>query len=161
MHIFCWMIFRYIQRFKIIIICFTFRSWFNSKPKVFKKFTNLNDSLRILKPEIREKISIVYDLKDADYVIDNHIKKWNSTPGEETLKNDFSIFYELIVDGNVINTVYKRNWAMKIFFVKTIIIGIVKTMCQHRSRQGGISCDITEHCCHIRCNHTWPFCNAA
>jgi len=72
-------------------------------------YTNLNDSLRILKPEVRKKISIVYDLKDADYVIDNHIKKWNSTAGEETLKKNFSIFYKLIVDGNIINTVYKRN----------------------------------------------------
>ena len=72
-------------------------------------YTNLNDSLRILKPEIREKITIVYDIKDADYVIDNHIKKWNSTPGEETLKKNFSIFYNLIVDGNIVNTVYKRN----------------------------------------------------
>ena len=82
----------------------------NVKTKITTiSYTNLNDSLRILKPEVREKISIVYDLKDADYVIDNHIKKWSSTPGEETLKNNFSIFYELIVDGNIVNTVYKRN----------------------------------------------------
>ena len=72
-------------------------------------YTNLNDSLRILDPEIRNKISIVYDLREADFVIDNHIKKWNTTPGEETLKRNFSIVYNLIIDGNIINTVYKRN----------------------------------------------------
>ena len=72
-------------------------------------YTSLNDSLRILDPEIREKISIVYDLNDADYVIDNHRKKWSSTPGEENLEKDFSIIYSLIVDGNIINTVYKKN----------------------------------------------------
>ena len=37
------------------------------------------------------------------------MKKWGSTPGEETLKKDFSIVYNLIIDGNIINTVYKRN----------------------------------------------------
>ena len=72
-------------------------------------YTSLNDSLRILDPKIREKISIVYDLNDADYVIDNHRKKWSSTPGEENLEKDFSIIYSLIVDGNIINTVYKKN----------------------------------------------------
>ena len=61
--------------------------------------------MRILDPKIREKISIVYDLNDADYVIDNHRKKCSSTPGEENLEKNFSIIYSLIVDGNIINTV--------------------------------------------------------
>ena len=72
-------------------------------------YTSLNDSLRILDPKIREKISIVYDLNNADYVIDNHRKKWSSTPGEENLEKNFSIIYNLIIDGNIINTVYKKN----------------------------------------------------
>ena len=72
-------------------------------------YTSLYDSLRILDPKIRGKISIVYDLNDAGYVIDNHRKKWSSTPGEENLEKNFSIIYSLIVDGNVINTVYKKN----------------------------------------------------
>ena len=72
-------------------------------------FTNLNDSLRLLDPKLRKKINIVYDLNQADYVLDNHMKKWSSTPGEENLQKDFSIFYNLIIDGNIINTVYKRN----------------------------------------------------
>ena len=84
-----------------------------NKKKDFKvatiSYTNLNDSLRIIDPKIREKISIVYDLNDADYVIDNHRNKWSSTPGEEILERNFSIFYNLIIDGNIINTVYKKN----------------------------------------------------
>ena len=72
-------------------------------------FTNLNDSLRLLDPKLRKKINIVYDLNQADYVLDNHMKKWSSTPGEENLQKDFSVFYNLIIDGNIINTVYKRN----------------------------------------------------
>ncbi len=72
-------------------------------------FTNLNDSLRILDPKLREKVTVVYDLNQADYVIDNHMRKWSSTPGEEILKKDFNIVYNLIIDENIINTVYKRN----------------------------------------------------
>ncbi len=72
-------------------------------------FTNLNDSLKLFNPKLRKKINVVYNLNQADYVIDNHMKKWGSTPGEETLKKDFSIVYNLIIDGNIINTVYKRN----------------------------------------------------
>ena len=72
-------------------------------------YTSLNDSLIIVDPKIRENISIVYDLNNADYVIDNHRKKWSSTPGEENLEKNFSIIYNLIIDGNIINTVYKKN----------------------------------------------------
>ena len=72
-------------------------------------FTNLNDSLRLLAPKLRKKINIVYDINQADYVLNNHIRKWSSTPGEENLQKDFSIVYNLIIDGNIINTVYKRN----------------------------------------------------
>ena len=84
-----------------------------NKEKSFKvttnSFTNLNDSLSLLDPKLRKKINIVYDVNQADYVLDNHMRKWSSTPGEENLKKDFSIVYNLIIDGNIINTVYKRN----------------------------------------------------
>ena len=84
-----------------------YRNW--TKEPTTNSFTNLNDSLRLLDPKLRKKINIVYDLNQADYVLDNHMKKWSSTPGEENLQKDFSIFYNLIIDGNIINTVYKRN----------------------------------------------------
>ena len=71
-------------------------------------FTNLNDSRRILKAEQIDNIKIVYDINDADFVINNHMKKWSTTPGEENLKKDFKIVYNLIVDENFINTIYKR-----------------------------------------------------
>ena len=73
-----------------------------------KSFTNLNDSHRILKAEQINNIKIVYDINDADFVIDNHIKKWNTTSGEENLKKDFKIVYNLIIDENIVNTIYKR-----------------------------------------------------
>ena len=72
-------------------------------------FTNLNDSLRILSTKDREKIAIVYSVNQADFVIDNYMKKWSSTPGEENLAKNFKIVYNLIVDKNIINTVYQRN----------------------------------------------------
>jgi len=72
-------------------------------------YTNLNDSLRVLPLEQKEKISIVYSVDQADYVIDNYMKKWSSTDGEQNLESDFSIAYNLIIDENVINTVYRRK----------------------------------------------------
>jgi len=72
-------------------------------------YTNLNDSLRVLPLEQKEKISIVYSVDQADYVIDNYMKKWSSTDGEQNLESDFSIAYNLIIDENVINTVYIRK----------------------------------------------------
>ena len=72
-------------------------------------FTNLNDSLRVLPSNEREKISIVYSVNQADYVINNYMKKWSSTDGEENLANDFKVVYNLIIDENIINTVYGRK----------------------------------------------------
>ena len=39
-------------------------------------FTLLEDSLRVLDETGRNKISIVHNLKEADYVVDNYRKKW-------------------------------------------------------------------------------------
>ena len=72
-------------------------------------FTNLNDNHRILDQEKRNKIKIVYDVKQADFVIDNYMKKWSTTPGKEILNKEFMIVYNLTVDGNIINTIYKRK----------------------------------------------------
>ena len=72
-------------------------------------YTNLNDSLRVLPLEQKEKISIVYSVDQADYVIDNYMKKWSYTDGKQNLESDFSIAYNLIIDENVINTVYRRK----------------------------------------------------
>ena len=73
-----------------------------------KSFTNLNDSQRILKVDQFKKIKIVYNINEADFVIDNYMKKWSTTPGEENLSKDFKVVYNLIIDGNVVNTIYKR-----------------------------------------------------
>ena len=83
----------------------------NNKPlKVTTiSFTNLNDSLRVLPIKDRKKISIVYNVDEADYVIDNYMKKWSSTSGEQNLNNHFNVIYNLIIDENIINTVYRRK----------------------------------------------------
>ena len=72
-------------------------------------FTNLNDSLRVLPTKDREKITIVYNVNQADYVIDNYMKKWSSTTGEHNLNSQFNVIYDLIIDDNIINTVYRRK----------------------------------------------------
>ena len=74
-----------------------------------KSFTNLNDSFRILDENLKDKITIVYDIKDADYVIDNHMKRWSNVPGQETLKDKFKVVYNLVIDDNVVSTIYKRT----------------------------------------------------
>ena len=70
-------------------------------------FTSLENTLRIMNKIDREKFLIVHDLYLADYAIDNYRKKWNKTPGINLLKIKFKKIYELKVDGNVINSVYK------------------------------------------------------
>ena len=72
-------------------------------------YTNLNDSLRVLQKNQQKKFKIVDSINKADFVIDNYMRKWSYTPGEENLKENFKVVYNLIVDGNKINTVYKRN----------------------------------------------------
>ena len=72
-------------------------------------FTNLDDSLRVLPLNEKEKISIVYSVDQADYVINNYMKKWSYTDGQENLANDFKVVYNLIIDENIINTVYGRK----------------------------------------------------
>ena len=56
---------------------------------------------------IEKKFLVVHDLYRADYAIDNYRKKWNKTPGINLLKTKFKKIYDLKVDGNIINSVYK------------------------------------------------------
>ena len=65
--------------------------------------------MRVLQKNQQKKFKIVDRINKADVVIDNYMRKWSYTPGEENLKENFKVVYNLIVDGNKINTVYKRN----------------------------------------------------
>ena len=70
-------------------------------------FTSLENTLRIMSENDRKKFLVVHDLYRADYAIDNYRKKWNKTPGINLLKTKFKKIYDLKVDGNIINSVYK------------------------------------------------------
>ena len=70
-------------------------------------FTSLENTLKIMSKNNREKFEVVHDLYQADYAIDNYRKKWNKTPGIDLLKTKFIKIYDLKVDGNVISSIYK------------------------------------------------------
>ena len=71
-------------------------------------FTLLEDSLRVLDETGRNKISIVHNLKEADYVVDKYRKKWDKIDNFNLLKTNFKKIHNLIIDGNIISTIYKR-----------------------------------------------------
>jgi len=69
-------------------------------------FSNLNQSLLKVKKTDRNKIIIVDDPNEADFLITNYMKKFkNNFIIDETLHKKY---YELIVDKIAINTIYKK-----------------------------------------------------
>lgn len=80
------------------------------KVKIFNlSTTDLNLSKKILKNTIRQKISIINDINDADYII-NNFRDWRgiTKPGDFTAPKNFKIFHEIKIDGVSINTIYKK-----------------------------------------------------
>ena len=72
-------------------------------------FTSLENSLLILDVKTRNKILIVRDLNQADFVIDNYRKKWDKVDGSEFLNTNFEKIFDLSIDDRIINTVYKKR----------------------------------------------------
>jgi hypothetical protein len=70
-------------------------------------FASLENTLRIMNKNDRKKLLIVHDLNHADYAIDSYRKKWNKSPSFNLLKTKFKKIYDLKIDGNVINSIYK------------------------------------------------------
>jgi len=71
-------------------------------------FTSLENNLKIMNKNDRKKFLIVDDLNHADYVIDSYRKEWNKPPSFFNLfRSKFKKIYDLKIDGNVINTIYK------------------------------------------------------
>jgi len=73
-----------------------------------KSFSALERNLVMFDEEDKNKISITYDLSKADFIITNYRKR---------IKNDFFIdkdkyskYYEILIDGVPINTVYKKKF---------------------------------------------------
>lgn len=71
-------------------------------------YTSLESSLLILNELNRNKIVIIHDLKNADFVIDNYRKKWDKAINLSELQNNFKKVLDITSGGRVINTVYKR-----------------------------------------------------
>ena len=73
-------------------------------------FASLETSFKIMNKNDRKKLIIVRDLNHADYAIDSYRKEWNKPPSFFNLfKTKFKKIYDLKIDGNVINSIYKRE----------------------------------------------------
>ena len=69
-------------------------------------FSDLNQSLLKVEKTDRNKIIIVHDPNEADFLITNYMKKFrNNFFIDETIHKKY---YELVVDKVVINTIYKK-----------------------------------------------------
>ena len=69
-------------------------------------FSDLKTSILKLKKEDRERIQIVYNYNEADYLIDTYMKR----PRKNFIisPDDFKAVYDLKVNNISINTVYKK-----------------------------------------------------
>jgi len=83
----------------------------NKIVKIYNLSTSdLGLSRKILKKELREKINITGNIKNADYVINNY-RDWRGKikPTNFKTPSGFKIFYEIKVDNVSINTVYNKE----------------------------------------------------
>ena len=86
----------------------------NQENKIVKIYnlstSDLGLSRKILKKELREKINITGNIKNADYVINNY-RDWRGKikPTNFKTPSGFKIFYEIKVDNVSINTVYNKE----------------------------------------------------
>jgi len=72
-----------------------------------KSFASLETSSLILDENEKKKIEIVYDYEEADFIITNYTKRLR---GEFIVEEDrYTKFYEILVDGIPINTIYKKK----------------------------------------------------
>ena len=72
--------------------------------------TDLFLSRAFLIKDLRKKVTIIDNYKNADYIIDPY-RDWSgkSKDYNKILSNDFDIFYEIKIDKIPINTVYKKK----------------------------------------------------
>ena len=70
--------------------------------------SDLKLSKKILKKIDRDRINVVYNIQEADYLIDTHY----SWKGERKIKDklsEFNIFNEIKIEGISVNTIYKKK----------------------------------------------------
>ena len=70
-----------------------------------KSFSSLTKSALNLTEEDKKKISIVYKLSKADFVITNYMPRSKDFIID---KKKYKKYYEVLVDNKAINTVYKK-----------------------------------------------------
>ena len=71
-----------------------------------KSFSSLEYSLLILDDKDKKKISIIYDLSEAEFIITNYrIRHKKNFPIDKT---KYKKYYEITVDDVPINTVYRK-----------------------------------------------------
>ena len=69
-------------------------------------YTSLIESTLILDEKDKKKIIIVYEIENADFIINNHMK--NMRKNFIIDSKAYSKYFEIIVDGMTINTIYKK-----------------------------------------------------
>ena len=72
-------------------------------------WTSLENSLLIMNKNQRKRIEIIYDVKRADYVIDNYRKKKVRSPYKKIINNEFEKIHDLIIDKQIINSIFKKK----------------------------------------------------
>ena len=70
-----------------------------------KSFSSLENSALILSEEDKKKISIIYKLTEADFIITNYMPRNKDFIID---KKKYKKYYEVLVDNKAINTVYKK-----------------------------------------------------
>ena len=70
-------------------------------------FSSLEANTIYLSKEKKSKIKISYDFKNSDFIIDNYRPNLRIDKNE-VLKN-YDLYYEIIVDENKINSIYKKK----------------------------------------------------
>ena len=70
-------------------------------------FTSLKESKLMIDEGRKKDIIVVHDLNDADFLIDNYMKRIRNNFDID--KNIYKKYFEIVINGVPINTVYKKN----------------------------------------------------
>ena len=62
--------------------------------------------MNILSYSSKNKIIVVHDLEEADFIITNYMRKIDKNFNID--KNQYEKYYEIIIENKSINTVYKK-----------------------------------------------------
>ena len=72
-------------------------------------FTSLENSLLIMQKDKADRVRIINDLENSDYVTNNYRKKsWGKIKNIDLLNAKFIKVHDIVVDNVIINTIYKK-----------------------------------------------------